>query len=58
MVDVTKRRNGVFINSDLVNEYQYTECRLERFTIIITQIRPMIVTIPITDDTIATTISR
>ena len=45
---VVTRRNGVFINSDLVNEYQY---RIQVRDSYNTAPNETIVTIPITDDT-------
>ena len=48
---VVTRRNGVFINSDLVNEYQY---RIQVRDSYNTASNEAIVTIPITDDTPAT----
>ena len=45
------RKNGVFINSDLINEYQYTVEVRDAYN---NNSNPAIVTIPITDDTPAT----
>ena len=42
------RKNGVFINSDLINEYQYTVEVRDGYN---NNSNPPIVTIPITDDT-------
>ena len=45
------RKNGVFINSDLINEYQYTVEVRDAYN---NNSNPAIVTIPIADDTPAT----
>lgn len=45
------RKNGVFLNSDLIDEYLYTVKVLDAYN---TASAPAIITIPITDDTPAT----
>ena len=42
------RKNGVYINSDLINEYQYTVRIRDSYN---TASNEKIITIPITDDT-------
>ena len=42
------RKNGVYINSDLINEYQYTVRIRDSYN---TASNEAIITIPITDDT-------